>query len=101
MGAYRQIKSRKETNGSSNPFSNGAAHANRKKRNFAQFHKGSDGRGGTASFMTANINAGNQRPTKRRRVVTSSSSSNARSRGGGKQVNKKGSVSKYFDRFKK
>merc|ERR1712087_746346 len=102
FGAYRQIKSR---GGGSNPFSNGGAAANRKKRSFSQLTKGNDGRGGTATFMKTNINAGNQRANKRRRVVSSSSNSNSsgnvRNRGGGngRQTSNKGSVSKFFDRF--
>ena len=92
FGAYRQMKHRKDGQHS---FAN---HPNvSRKRKFPQFAKGSDGRGGTASFLTQNVNARNPR-NKKRRVVKSSSSSNQNKN---LKQTKKANIANYFQRNRK
>merc|ERR1712228_1168493 len=85
FGAYRQIKSNKDTNRRNNPFSKNI----NRKRNFTQFSKGDDGRGGTKTFLTDTTSNFRNNRNKRRRIVKSSSNQNKNNR-------KKASITNFF-----
>jgi len=95
FGAYRQIKHRRDGPGNGHSF---GRHPNMtRKRNFSHFAKGSDGRGGTANFLTQNANAHNHK-NKKRRVVKSSTSSNQNRNA---MNSKKANIASYFQRNRK
>ena len=65
FGAYRQIKTKKDNERNTN-----------RKRNFSQFSKGDDGRGGIKTFLNDKTGKFRNNQNKRRRIVKSSVSSN-------------------------